>query len=72
MSAGTRGHGDTRLREGACWQVDTLTGVANGRPGGSVDLRDAGLKGGSIGRPDSQLGNMTEALIPVSGFPLSE
>ena len=34
---------------------------------------DAGLKGGSIGEPDSWLGCiMTEALIPVSGFPLSE
>jgi hypothetical protein len=32
---------------------------------------DAELKGGSIGEQESMMGHMTEALIPVSGFPLS-
>ena len=32
---------------------------------------EAELKGGSRGRPDDLLGNMTAALIPVSGFPMS-
>ena len=38
---------------------------------GHGDTGDAELKGGSIGEPESMMGHMTEALIPVSGFPLS-
>jgi hypothetical protein len=36
-----RGHGDKRLREGACWH------------GGMGTWGETALKGGSIGRPDN-------------------
>ena len=36
-----RGHGDKRLREGACWQVDTLTRGAPERLRGTIDQTKA-------------------------------
>jgi hypothetical protein len=46
-----------------CCEADT---GLKGRP----ETGETELKGDSMGRPDSELGHMTEALIPVSGFPL--
>jgi len=38
---------------------------------GGLSMGDAGLNGGSRGRPDSLPGHMAAGNIPVSGFPLS-
>ena len=47
------------MREGACWQVDTLTRVANGRPGGSVDQKAAAIQVTGDGHGHREFRNRT-------------
>jgi len=78
VDGGLGGRMEARLRrEGACWHgdmgarlVDRLTSGPVGKGDsehGRLGAGETELKGGSRGGSDSWLGNMTEALIPVSG-----